>query len=64
MIRLSELKIPLAAVQQHQPRLLQDLAPSAQRDAAVTLAMMQTDAAEDVDADDSSLCKRHFTLSR
>ncbi|GAB2816516.1 hypothetical protein GCM10027276_16950 [Comamonas piscis] len=40
----------LAAVQQHQPRLLQDLAPSAQRDAAVTLAMMQTDAAEDVDA--------------
>jgi hypothetical protein len=38
----------LAAVQQHQARLLQDLAPQAQRDATLTMAMMQADAAEDV----------------
>ena len=38
----------LAAVQQHQARLLQELTADAQRDAAVTMAMLQADAAEDV----------------
>ncbi|MFE1570794.1 hypothetical protein [Comamonas odontotermitis] len=38
----------LAAVQQHQERLLGDLSHTAQRDAAVTMGMMQADAAEDI----------------
>ena len=38
----------LASVQEHQTRLLGDLSHHAQRDAAVTMAMMQADAAEDV----------------
>lgn len=38
----------LATVQQHQASVLQDLPPLAQREAAITMAMMQADAAEDV----------------
>ena len=38
----------MATVQEHQTRLLNDLSHQAQREAAVTMAMMQADAAEDV----------------